>query len=57
MEPLSRWLLTAAPHPQRLEGLSDWWAMHRGVTSRFASPADLALVGGFSADRLAYVFA
>jgi acyl-CoA dehydrogenase len=57
MEPLLRWLLTAAPHPQRLEDVAGWWASHLESASRFAGPADVALAGGFSADRLAYAFA
>lgn len=57
MDELLRWLLTAAPQPRSLEGVAEWWASHLETESRFTSPADVALAGGFVADRLAYAFA
>ena len=57
MDEALRLLLTEAPTPEPLGSVEDWWTRHRGHAARFSVPADVALVGGFTADRLAYAFA
>ncbi|MDY7225637.1 acyl-CoA dehydrogenase family protein [Hyalangium rubrum] len=57
MDDLLRFLLTTPPTPAPLASLEDWWRQHQGLASRFATPVDLALAGGFMADRLGFAFA
>lgn len=52
-----RFLLTESPEPLLLDSVDAWWRRHVELLSRFPAPADLALVGGFRADRLGYAFA
>lgn len=57
MDDLLRFLLTASPQPTPLNSLEDWWRQHLGLSERFPVTADLALAGGFLADRLGFAFA
>jgi hypothetical protein len=50
-------LLTTPPRPAPLDSLGDWWRQHLGLASRFPATVDLALAGGFLADRLGFAFA
>ncbi|MFP2912160.1 acyl-CoA dehydrogenase family protein [Pyxidicoccus sp. 3LFB2] len=50
-------LLTESPEPLPLDSIDAWWRRHQELLSRFPVPADLALAGGFRADRLGYAFA
>lgn len=50
-------LLTASVNPTPCADAADWWARHVSLAQGFVDPMALALVGGFSADRLAYAFA
>ena len=52
-----RFLLTESPEPLPLDSVDAWWRQHLGLLSRFPAPADLALAGGFRADRLGFAFA
>jgi alkylation response protein AidB-like acyl-CoA dehydrogenase len=50
-------LLSGAIEPRPIASLQAWWQRHREVEQRFELPADVALAGGFLADRLGYAFA
>jgi hypothetical protein len=50
-------LLTACPEAPPIHTLEQWWTRHSELARAFEDPAELALVGGFSADRLGYAFA
>lgn len=50
-------LLSESPEPQLLDSVDAWWQRHVELLPRFSAPADLALAGGFRADRLAFAFA
>ncbi|AKF80695.1 acyl-CoA dehydrogenase [Myxococcus fulvus 124B02] len=49
-------LLTEPPEAFALDSIEAWWRRHVELVSRFPEPADLALAGGFRADRLGYAF-
>jgi hypothetical protein len=57
MDEILRFLLTTPPRPGPLDSLEDWWRQHLGLVSRFPATVDLALAGGFLADRLGFAFA
>lgn len=57
MNDVLHFLLTESPEPPSLDSVDAWWRRHLELLSRFPSPADLALAGGFRADRLGYAFA
>ncbi len=57
MDEILRFLLTTPPQPGSLLTLEAWWQQHLGLASRFQTPVDLALAGGFMADRLGFAFA
>ncbi|MFL5344444.1 MAG: acyl-CoA dehydrogenase family protein [Hyalangium sp.] len=58
MDEILRFLLTTPPpQPGSLLTLEAWWQQHLGLASRFPTPVDLALAGGFMADRLGFAFA
>ncbi|KFE71913.1 acyl-CoA dehydrogenase family protein [Hyalangium minutum] len=57
MDEILRFLLTTPPQPGTLGSLEEWWRQHLELASRFQSPVDLALAGGFRADRLGFAFA
>ncbi|QDE96384.1 acyl-CoA dehydrogenase family protein [Myxococcus xanthus] len=57
MNDVLHFLLTAPAAPQVLDSVDTWWRQHLELSSRFSSPADLALAGGFLADRLGFAFA
>lgn len=50
-------LLTEPPEPVTLDSVETWWRRHLELVPRFPAPADLALAGGFRADRLGFAFA
>jgi hypothetical protein len=56
MDAILRFLLTQPPTPAPLGSVEEWWRRHLGLASRFEVMADLALAGGFVADRLGYAF-
>lgn len=57
MDEILRFLLATPPPPEALRSLEDWWRQHLKLASRFQTPVDLALAGGFRADRLGFAFA
>lgn len=57
MDDLLRFLVTTSPQPTPLDSLEDWWRQHHELASRFPTPVDQALAGGFLADRLGFAFA
>lgn len=57
MNDVLHFLLSESPEPLPLDSVDAWWRRHLEVSSRFPAPADLALAGGFRADRLGYAFA
>lgn len=56
MDGILRFLLTESPEPAPIASVEVWWTRHQGLASRFGVTADLALAGGFVADRLGYAF-
>ncbi|GHG97449.1 acyl-CoA dehydrogenase family protein [Comamonas sp. JC664] len=57
MNDVLHFLLTAPAEPRLLDSVDVWWRQHQSLASRFTAPADLALAGGFLADRLGFAFA
>ncbi|MFP2926839.1 acyl-CoA dehydrogenase family protein, partial [Pyxidicoccus sp. 3LG] len=57
MNDVLRFLLSESPETPPLDSVDAWWARHLELLARFPAPADLALAGGFRADRLGYAFA
>ncbi|NVJ08545.1 acyl-CoA dehydrogenase family protein [Myxococcus sp. AM001] len=57
MNDVLHFLLTESAEPTVLDSVDDWWRRHLELSSRFTAPADLALAGGFVADRLGFAFA
>ncbi|MFY2557506.1 acyl-CoA dehydrogenase family protein [Corallococcus terminator] len=57
MNDILSFLLTEPPEPVTLDSVETWWRRHLEMVSRFPAPADLALAGGFRADRLGFAFA
>jgi acyl-CoA dehydrogenase len=57
VDEILRFLLTTPPQPGSLLTLEDWWRQHLGLAARFQTPVDVALAGGFMADRLGFAFA
>lgn len=57
MNDILAFLLTEPPEPATLDSVETWWRRHVEIASRFPDPADLALAGGFRADRLGFAFA
>ncbi|QSQ18233.1 acyl-CoA dehydrogenase family protein [Myxococcus landrumensis] len=57
MNDLLSFLLTEPPESPALDSVEAWWRRHLALMARFPTPADLALAGGFGADRLGYAFA
>ncbi|MFP2963388.1 acyl-CoA dehydrogenase family protein [Myxococcus sp. 1LA] len=57
MNDVLHFLLTAPAEPHVLDSVDTWWRRHLDLSSRFTAPADLALAGGFLADRLGFAFA
>lgn len=49
--------LSGAPDPIELDGPGAWWAQHLDFAKDFHKSSDVALVGGFLADRLGWAFA
>lgn len=50
-------VLTQPPGTGPLASRSAWWDQHCAIAREAASPIDLAVLGGFAADRLGYAFA
>ncbi|QSQ18751.1 acyl-CoA dehydrogenase family protein [Pyxidicoccus parkwayensis] len=57
MNDVLHFLLSESPEPQALDSVDAWWLRHLELMPRFTAPADLALAGGFRADRLGFAFA
>ncbi len=57
MDAILHFLLTEPPAPAPLDSIEAWWRGHQGLAPRFEARVDLALAGGFRADRLGYAFA
>ena len=57
MQDVLQLLIARAPQPAETGDLDTWWGWHKALAARFEHPADLALAGGFFADRLAWAFA
>ncbi|MEO7331905.1 MAG: acyl-CoA dehydrogenase family protein [Minicystis sp.] len=49
-------LLTATAEVAPIASIAAWWERHRALAARGHAPIDLALLGGFGADRLGYAF-
>src|SRR5262245_47959834 len=50
--------LQAAPHARTITAVGDWWRLlWEPLQAADASPAALAIAGGFAADRVAWAFA
>jgi hypothetical protein len=56
MDAILRFLLTESPQPAPIGSVEEWWRRHLELAPRFEETADLALAGGFVADRLGYAF-
>ena len=52
-----RHVLSAPPNPAPISGPEAWWAQHQRFAKGFHKSAEVALVGGFLADRLGWAFA
>jgi acyl-CoA dehydrogenase len=50
-------LLRTPPTPAPVDSLDDWWQRHVTLAAELETPVDVALAGGFAADRLGYAFA
>lgn len=50
------YLLTEALDPTPLETIADAWTRHRAVAEQFGTTVDIAIAGGFGADRLGFAF-
>lgn len=50
-------LLVTRPEGDAPQDVGAWWAQHLALRLRFPRSVDLALAGGFHADRLAWAFA
>ncbi|MFI6777157.1 acyl-CoA dehydrogenase family protein [Nocardia sp. NPDC050412] len=50
------YLLTEALDSTPLESITDAWTQHRAATERFDTTIDIAIAGGFGADRLGFAF-
>ncbi|MCI0671406.1 MAG: acyl-CoA dehydrogenase family protein [Myxococcaceae bacterium] len=57
MESSLHFVLTAPAVPPELPSVDTWWPRLLELSVRFPAPADLALAGGFHADRLGFAFA
>jgi hypothetical protein len=57
VDEILRFLLTTPAQPGSLLSVGDWWRQHLGLASRFTTTVDLALAGGFMADRMGFAFA
>ena len=49
-------LLSASTDLAPIDSVAAWWERHRALAERERDPLDLALLGGFFADRLGYAF-
>lgn len=56
MDAILSFLLSESPEPAPLPSVEAWWERHQGLAARFSVTADLALAGGFVADRLGFAF-
>ncbi|WP_433712730.1 acyl-CoA dehydrogenase family protein [Nocardia sp. CA-084685] len=56
MDSVFDYLLTEALDPTPLESITDAWTRHRAVAARFDTTIDIAIAGGFAADRLGFAF-
>ncbi len=56
MQPLID-LLLSSPSPLAADTVERWWPAHAALWSRFEQPIDVAIAGGFQAERLGWAFA
>ncbi|WP_433757892.1 acyl-CoA dehydrogenase family protein [Nocardia sp. CA-135398] len=56
MDSVFDYLLTETPDPTPLESITDAWTRHRATADRFDTTVDIAIAGGFGADRLGFAF-
>jgi hypothetical protein len=56
MEELISFVMETPPVRRPITSLEQWWKGHCALAERFASPIELAIAGGFVADRLGYAF-
>lgn len=50
-------VLTRPPEAAAIDSRAAWWARHQAALREAETPLDLAILGGFAADRLGYAFA
>jgi alkylation response protein AidB-like acyl-CoA dehydrogenase len=50
-------VLTRPPEAAAIDTRGAWWARHQALAREAETPLDLAILGGFAADRLGYAFA
>ena len=43
--------------PEPIDGVASWWARHQAATSALSDSIEIAMIGGFLADRPAWAFA
>ncbi|WP_433681691.1 acyl-CoA dehydrogenase family protein [Nocardia sp. CA-119907] len=56
MDSVFDYLLTEVLDPAPLETIADAWLRHRAAAGRFDTTVDIAIAGGFGADRLGFAF-
>ncbi|MEV2222811.1 acyl-CoA dehydrogenase family protein [Nocardia vinacea] len=56
MDSVFDYLLTEALDPTPLESITDAWTRHQAAAERFGTTIDIAIAGGFGADRLGFAF-
>src|SRR5512140_2026906 len=57
MNPALVTCLQAAPQARTIKDVADWWTAWRSMGSLVDGPAELAMAGGFAADRVGWAFA
>jgi alkylation response protein AidB-like acyl-CoA dehydrogenase len=57
MDPTLNACLLAPPPTRTIDGIADWWPLWLSLHKPGASPAALAVAGGFAADRVGWAFA
>lgn len=54
---LLEFVLTAGPAAAACDTVTQWWVQHRRLQKDWPRPVELAIAGGFSADRVGWAFA
>jgi hypothetical protein len=57
MNPAIESCLRASTVVPRIDSVADWWPRWRALASRRPTPIELAIAGGYDADRVAWAFA